>query len=255
MKKFLLSAAVAATGMLMLSSCIDNGTSTSTGVAYGITKLSTDVPGIVVTDDYATLSGGLPVYASAFQSMAEGKCVAYAYEVDYNSQSSTSYVAVTATQTETFDQFPSTPSITDTKTALTGEYATSSLDLSMYSDSYIFRAGGYVFLTSTHSGIKADQSNNFDLSYDMSVEPSMVGSNRVYELYFRAQKTKDGSKAEQTGSYVNTFSLKNFFKAAAAKEGKDATVFFRINYVTGISGNNLSWAKSSVFASPANLDL
>jgi hypothetical protein len=99
------------------------------------------------------------------------------------------------------------------------------------------------------------------LSWDMSYNPMMPiteGSNRYYDLYLRAQVSKESNKTTKTDTkFTNVYYLKNFLTSAANAEksylgasytetGSRFTV--RINFPLSIdtSTNTIKWSSNQI---------
>lgn len=238
--KFLGLAAVAAS-MFSLTSCLDGGGNTASGMALGYSTLSMDAGGIVVKDDFGSV-----VASSTFNTqLSGGEYVAYAYSVDWDAQTSNKYTVATVSALEKYAEVYTQGSITDTTVLFSNEMPVQKLVIQMYSADYAFTANNHIFMSVYHENVPSDMKTQYDFSYDSSADPVVVGGKRVYDFYLRATKVADGDKVKADTPFTNVYDLSQFLsrKRPVEKAAGNTSVNIRINYINEVGEDFLSSKK------------
>lgn len=251
MKKLNLFGIVFLMAIGMLTSCLGEGSNSSSGTAIG-----------VIRTDFRTFTNVLDIseYESfsspAFGNMSEGSCCIVAYTLNYDlPENSTEmvktngYYTVTVAQKEEIEQFYMAYSLTDT---------TRLLDHEMPIINPVYEnAGQYVkgrlFIAHLVKQPE-DQKTAYHLSYDPQFTDIKEGSNgnRIYDVFLRATVVAEGSKtSEERLSELYAYNMSNYFNEVANMEdglGKK-TFDIRFNYVSDIKdGTDMVWKQSNTFS-------
>lgn len=234
-------------GLIWLTSCLgDPATSLTMALQPTVVQLE---PTKVLC-----VKGGDMISSADFEkkSVADGECFLVDYSIDMSAAENADggkangyYTAVIGPYT-TVNRWPLHTTLTDTLHVQPNELAVSSL--------YDRRAyiKGEFFLFMDLAGHLENQVDSFALSYNP--EQAFTGDIRVYDLYLRVVKLKEGN--ENTGATLftaNAFHLEDFVNEVSAKETPDQegnkTVNFRINYVSGFNSDTTQclWGRSNVF--------
>ena len=241
MKKLkVLGLAAIAAGMFSLTSCLDGGGNTSSGMALGYAAYSMDAGGIVVKDDFGSV-----VASSAFNAqLSGGEYVAYAYSVDWDAQTSNKYTVATVSALDKFAEVYTQGSITDTTVLLPNELPVQKLMVQMFSSDYAFTANNHIFMSVYHKNVHSDMKTQYEFSYDSSADPVVVEGKRVYDFYLRAIKVADGNKVETDTPFTNAYDLSQFLSRMrpVEKAAGNTSVNIRINYINEV-GEDFSSSK------------
>ena len=247
MKKFkTLGVTALIAGMISLTSCLDGGTNTQTGYSFGYSTFNLDAGALVVEDDFGTV-----VSSSGFSALKGNEYVMYSYEVDWESQKSSSYINVTCTGLEKIPEMYTKSFLTDTTTLLDNEMPISAVSAMMYSYAYVLTANKHAFITTTHNNVPSDINMDYDFSWDYNAGPTeLEGGVRVYEFYLRAMKVANGEKVETDTSIMNAFDLTDFLRTARSVENSagNSVVNIRIHYISDLSGEEPMWKTSDVYS-------
>lgn len=110
----------------------------------------------------------------------------------------------------------------------------------------------YLFVAAFHPTILSKQENDFTLSWDYKQEPQVESDKRVYTMFLRATKTKDGEAPSGTNvPEVRASNISSFYNQVKAKEqaaGKDV-IYFKINYVKEFNADTTAvktWGSSLI---------
>lgn len=241
MKKLkVLGLAAIAAGMFSLTSCLDGGGNTSSGMALGYAVYSMDAGGIVVKDDFGSV-----VTSSTFNTqLSGGEYIAYAYSVDWDAQTSNKYTVATVSALEKYSEVYAQGSITDTTALLSNELPVQKLMIQMYSTDYAFTANNHIFMSVYHENVPSDMKTQYDFSYNSSADPVVVEGKRVYDFYLRAMKVADGDKVKADNPFTNVYDLSQFLSRTrpVEKAAGNKSVNIRINYVNEV-GEDYSSSK------------
>lgn len=235
-----LGLAAMAAGMFSLTSCLDGGGNTQSGSALGYATFNMDAGGIVVTDDFGSV-----VASGTFNTqLSGGEYVAYAYSVDWDSQTSNKYTVATVSGINKFTEVYTQSSITDTTALLSNELPVQKLAVQMYSVDYAFTANNHIFMSVYHEDVPSDMKTQYELSYDSSADPAIVGGKRVYDFYLRAMKIADGEKVKENVPFTNVYDLSQFLSRmrSVEKAAGNTSVNIRINYINKL-GDDYSSSK------------
>lgn len=232
---------------LLLTSCLgDPATSLTLALQPAVVQLE---PVKVLC-----VKGGDMISSADFQKkdVANGECFLVDYSIDMGAAENADggrvngyYTAVIGPYTSV-SKWPLFTTLTDTLRVEPDELPVAAL--------YDRRAyiKGEFFLFTDLAGHLESQVDSFSLSYNP--DQAMVGDSRIYDLYLRVIKTKEGQ--EQTSATLftaNAFHLEDFVNEASARETPDKdgkrVVNFRINYVSGFNSDTTQciWKSSNVF--------
>lgn len=255
MKKLkVLSMAVVAAGMVLLTSCLNGGSNESSGSVIGVLGTSSSSSG------YKTVIYGVDgaaYYISGLQSdlnFLSGDCVGAYGTISYDSPENANiatkgYITMTSNQYWKYDKYSAhNLSVSDTATAnlVKGEMNITTVSGTGY-------AKDHLFVSLEIPVIQKDQKSEFQMAYDME-NVSTVDGKRVYEFYVRGSKIANGKEATQTGTLLVPFSTGYFFNYANNTEkGKnEKSVNIRFNVMKEFNKDTTAvvWAKSQVFSFP-----
>lgn len=232
---------------LLLTSCLgDPATSLTMALQPAVVQLE---PVKVLC-----VKGGDKISSTDFQkkSVADGECFLVDYSIDMGAAENAEggkangyYTAIIGPYTNV-SKWPLFTNLTDTLGVEPNE-----LSVSVVHDRRAYIQGEF-FLFTDLAGHLESQVDSFSLSYNP--DQAMVGDSRIYDLYLRVMKVKEGQEqTEATLFTANAFHLEDFVNEASAKETPDKdgkrTVNFRINYVSGFNSDTTQciWKSSNVF--------
>lgn len=244
MKKLkVLSMAAVAAGMVLLTSCLGSGNNEQSGVAYGVVQmLPTSFVNVAYIDDVT------PIYSSAFSTLGDDQCVAFAYSINYDApenKQGNKYLTATVSECIKLEQ-KHAYSFVDSVIGKT--------DLSITSVGLKWNlVKNRLFLGINHPSIAKDQTNNYAMSFDIN-NPSVESGTRIYDLYIRATKTKDGSSVPGAGSGLGVFNIKDFLTQAIQREKADQKkeIKFRFKYYKEFNKDTTAgvWGNSEAITYP-----
>lgn len=227
-----LGLAAIAAGMFSLTSCLDGGSNTQSGMALGYANFNMNAGRIVVEDDFGSV-----VSADAFNTQLNGgEYVAFAYSVDWDEQTSDKYTFVTVSALEKFTEVYTQGFVADTVALLPNELPVQKLTIQMFSPEYAFTANNHIFMSVYHQNVPSDMETRYQFSYDSGKEPVVVEGKRVYDFYLRATKDKEGDKVKADTPFTNVYDLSQFLSRVRPieKAAGKTSVNIRVNYINEV---------------------
>jgi hypothetical protein len=203
----------------------------------------------IVRFDTKTLRNVLDVfggtfYAPQFETMQEGACCIFVYELDFNAPENdmamlqaNGYYTVTISYKEDIDKYSLSSVMTDTTTVLPDETAV--IDPASNTLGYL---KGILFMA--HQLKKAsDQRETWHVSYDPQATAKEENGRQIYDVYLRTTVRVSSVKTQEDGYDLCAYDLQYFMESAAqkAKSAGNATFSVRFNYVSEISDDALTW--------------
>ena len=251
MKKVSLFGAVFLMAVAMFTSCLGEGSNEQKG----------EIVGIVTTHDKTfekvlNIGGGSYFRSSNFDNINEGACYWVYYDLNMDAENNanantTGYYNVTVLDRNEFERNEVFPVLTDTAQILDSELAILNP---------IYRSFGYIedrifFIHALNQ--PKEQQNYWNLSY--SSENMMTEENgaRIYELFLRATVKSSTSNSSEDQPKWCAYRIKDFFEKAAIaeKEKGKQEIQFRINYVSKIEDDKITWNKTQNISCPISLIL
>lgn len=245
MKKLkVLSMAAVAAGMVLLTSCLGSSNNEQSGVAYGVVQmLPTSFVNVAYVNDVT------PIYSSAFSTLGDNQCVAFAYSINYDApenKQGNKYLTATVSECIKLDQ-KRAYSYVDSVIGKT-DLSITGIDLSS-----IVIVKNRIFLGLSHPSVAKDQTNDYILGYDID-NPSVESGTRVYDLYIRGTKTKDGSAVASAGTGLGVFDIEYFLSQATQREKADQKkeIKFRFKYYKEFNKDTTAgvWGNSETLTYP-----
>ncbi|MEG1748551.1 MAG: hypothetical protein RRZ65_05145 [Tannerellaceae bacterium] len=261
MKKCVLGMAVAAAGLVLLTSCLGSSNNEFTTTSPGVVTLDSKTARMIVQ----TRVGG--IYAKGFETYNEGDCVVVNFTVNQDSPenaeaSKTGYYFSTLNVAPVeVSQYAINQHQADTSKLLVGEKPIIQAMTPNLVNTYLSYIEKRLFLPVAYNGI-SDESLAWDLSYDrQNMKAEEENGKRVYSLFLRRRVVKEGTKKAEDKAELLAFRIGNFIdqvnsleKAASSKE-----FYVKINYIDKINekDSTYTWAKMDpnfyiTFAVPAD---
>lgn len=243
MKKLkVLGLAAAAAGMVLLTSCL-KGNNMQDGVAYGVIGTMEPTYATVAYIDDVT-----PFYSTAFSSLMPDQCVVFRYSIDYDApenKGGNKYITATVPECIKMTTLSASP-VLDT-VLVKNELTISDVQLAWN------MIKGHIFVSTTHPAVSKDQTNRYEMFYDVS-NPVVDNGERIYDLYIRSIKEKEGNSVAAAGSMINAFNVKYFITQASQREKADGKkeLKFRFKYYKEFDKDTTqgTWATSQSIIYP-----
>lgn len=244
MKTLRLLSAVAATAMVLLTSCLGEGSNTYSATQFAVGGISEKSYQTVLNTPVG------PIYSTALEGkVVPGACYQVAYEVDSSSPENVNastngyYMATISALAEISEGVCQYYNIPDTAVLLTNELPLQNLmayqQLGVYVDGHLFLGGTF--------NKKNEQQNSWTLYWDRTKDPVEVDNVNTYDLFIRVQKMSEGTGTTATATTEpRAFELDQVLKAVNdAEKAKDQTTYaLKINYLTAINekdSTDLKW--------------
>lgn len=180
------------------------------------------------------------VYATKLSSYSQGKCLLINFDYDANTLENKDaeqrgYYSVNIVGDEAVNQQEAIKPLTAIDKLLTNEQPVPFAVSPDYPDFYI-NLENFLFLPSIYLST-AQQTVNWQLSYDPTQKPIVEDLKSIYSLYLRAFATtgRAAESEEKLIMSVNAFNLSNFIKDIKAQGGREADMYVQIHYVNQIN--------------------
>ncbi len=233
MKNFLLGGLVAICGLIM-TSCLGEGSNQSSGYAYGVVEFNGTKKLINTGDNSVKFYS--PTINSDY-SIENGDCCYFHFvwdqDIPENADWATKgYATVTVDYYEPIaSNYYATRFLTDTTQVDANEQLVSeAAAVWEFTKDRLFFG---VLL----KDIKTKQEHSYDLSFNEAQEPVMENGEKVYNLYLRVIKTKEGESPVKDQAIVNAYNMAPFFQTIGRKEQAAGSkkINFKINYVNSLN--------------------
>lgn len=241
---------VVAAATVLLTSCLDGGSTQESINAYGVIDLSMDaLANVAYIDDNSQ------IYSPQFKDLSEGDCISFSGTLNYddpaNNGSKKYWTVSDAIVHHKLDKSDEFVSVLDTANIIPNEITALDAGLLRAITQYSFTIKNYFFIGSSHEKVASDQNNRYIMQYDSNQEPQDVDGKRVYDFFVRIVKESDGKGITGTNAFNYVFNTRGYFKILQAKEtaaGNDL-LNIRINYLKSYdeAKNTKTWGKSQVY--------
>jgi hypothetical protein len=227
--------------MVMLTSCLDGGKNSASGVEFGVARFEMKTMKMVLDIPDGTL------YSEAFQNLNEGACCWVQFDIDYDAPENSSdmvsalgYYTVTVTSKEEIDKYMASNFLTDTARVQPNEIAVVN---PVYN---IYRYVKNNFFIGQVLQQPTDQKYQWSLSYNGQNMSKEENGQNVYDVYVRAMVVSPSSKSPEDKEYINAYDMGNYLNAIAQTEKNlsKSYVYIRFNYVSEIKDDVLIWKQS-----------
>lgn len=244
MKTLRLLGAVAATAMVLFTSCLGEGSNTYSATQFAVGGISEKTFQTVLN----TPAG--PIYSAALEGkVVDGACYQVAYEVDSSSPENANantngyYIATVSALAEITKGACQFYNLPDTTSLLINELPLQNLmgyqQLGIYVDGHLFLGGTL--------NKKNEQQNLWTLYWDRMKDPVEDNGVNTYDLFIRVQKIAEGTGSSETATTEpRAFQLEQVLKTvndAEKAKGKE-TYVLKVNYLTAINekdSTDLKW--------------
>lgn len=226
MKKLkVLSLALAAAGMVSLTSCLDGGSNTQSGAAFGVVDMMSG--GLV---NVAYITDDLPIYSPSFEKLNYNQCVLFSYSIDYGSAANTAgnkYVTAQVAEIVKINTLDVAPYLSDTATFFKNELTFTEVGLTGTG----YPVKNRLFIGSINPESAKDQ-NGYDISYNVNA-PVVESGRNVYEIIVRGFKKTVSSSEQGTFAEYNALNVAGFLSQTVQREKaeNEKTVQYRFKYI------------------------
>lgn len=252
MKKLKFLVAAAATGMVLLTSCLGETSNTSSGSTYGIIDYSSTYMKMVYPAD------NLPWYSPVIDKsdLERGDCVFFAYTIngdDPVNNAGNPYVTIEVPEKgyRVVSQTSVTPYLSEEDTSSTAMKKNELTFSNVAAANSISVIKDRLIMIFAHPESKQDQKNRYEMFFK-SGDVKEVDGKRVYDLYIRGIKEADGKEATGLSSFEQMFDTESFFSNTKQmeKNAGNKLVNFRLNYYKEFNKDTTIgvWDKSPVLS-------
>lgn len=243
MKKVSLFGAFILMAVVMFTSCLGEGSNTSSGTLIGVVRFDSEklFKNVLDVSEYEHL------YSVAFGGMVEGDCYFVSYELDMDDPENQSEslqnngcYTIKVLDKQQITKFNLQSLLTDTTKLLTNEIPVKN---PVYGNSSLYIKGK--FFLSHQIDEPSDQKTTWNLSYDPTNMVVEENDNRIYDLFIRATNSGTQTKAEKYNTYA--YDMGYYLKQVANTEKnlKNEKFYLRFNYVSEIKGDTAIVWKAS----------
>lgn len=244
MKAFKLIGGCAAATLLLLTSCLGEGSNTTSRTTFAVGSTSDKTFKTILN------TPGAPIYSAALASrVVDGACYLVGFEIDFDTPENANpntngyYTATVSGLEEIAKGTPMFYNIPDTAKLIEKEIALTNAGFFPEYGAYV---DGHLFMGGTFNGLK-DQKNKWTLYWDRTKEPTEVESVFTYSLFLRATKDMEGTGSTSTSitetrAYDVKTVLESVNKDMIAK--KKDKFNLKINYLNSINekdSTDLTW--------------
>lgn len=254
MKKMNVFGTIFIMAVLMLASCLEEGTDSETRSDIGVIGYSkTSKKVMYLSENECIYSEVKDSEEEAFSDYEEGDCCYATFAYDGNDPANSSsmlstngYYTVKVLENKNIDQYNMLSGLTDTSKLLLNETAITN---ALYE-----KGGRYVkgrlFIKQQINSLDKQQTS-WNLSYDPDFDniENETDGHRIYDVFLRATIESKGTTGTSTAIYpINAYNISDYYKKVAniEKELGNDTIHIRFNYVSAIdtTKNSMTWKQS-----------
>ncbi|MCD7931828.1 MAG: hypothetical protein LUH15_10975 [Tannerellaceae bacterium] len=232
--------------VLMLTSCMGDGSNSYSGHGYGIVKYDATTGRTLLFGAYY-----YPLYSAELQLYPENEYLAVYYSLDLDDETNANYtdkgyvvanISIQGSESEgikrgSVDYY----STIDIKTPQKDEVKTAGFEILNLVDYRLISGIGI-------SNYNKEDQLSYTMECDIDQEPENNGSSglKVYDLYLRTIQITTSSSSGSANAELVVFPLSspiNNFKAKESSAGR-SSFYIRFNYATSVSEDNITWTQS-----------
>lgn len=248
-----LGMATVAASMVLLTSCLGEGSNSTQGSTYGIIQDAS-----LTGEKMVYVSDAQPCYSTTIVNatdLYEGDCIYFAFTADYDDpankgQNKYLTIQVPAQGYRKVDKGEVIPYMEARDTSVVRNNELSFSSVGGYQKWTVIK--NQLVMIVSHPKASADQENRYEIGFNLNNEATEESDKRIYELFIRAVKMKEGEKAVGVTAFDGVFDMGYFFERAKSMEKNkgNKTINFRFNYIKELDKDSVkaTWDKTDIFS-------